>query len=56
MSLLKNFREGRWPTSHMEKCLKVMHQGHQGPQDPLLNIGYTTMKILCHQPHLCGHA
>jgi hypothetical protein len=27
----------------------VMHQGHQGLQDPLLNMGYPTMKILCHR-------
>jgi hypothetical protein len=33
----------------MEKCLKEKHQGHQGLQDPLLNIGCPTMKILCHR-------
>jgi hypothetical protein len=29
--------------------LKEKHQGHQGLQDPLLNTGYPTMKILCDQ-------
>jgi hypothetical protein len=33
----------------MDKSLKEKNQGHQGLQDPLLNIGYPTMKILCHR-------
>jgi hypothetical protein len=33
----------------MEKSLKEKYQGHQGLQDPLLNLGHPTMKILCHQ-------
>jgi hypothetical protein len=45
MRVVKNFRKGRWTITPMEKCLKEKHQGHQGLQDPLLNIRYLTMKI-----------
>jgi hypothetical protein len=49
MRFVKNFRKRKWTTTPMEKSLKEKHQGHQGLHDPLLNIGYPTMKILCHQ-------
>jgi hypothetical protein len=38
MRFVKNFRKGTWTTTPMEKSLKEKHQGHQGLQDPLLNI------------------
>jgi hypothetical protein len=40
MRFVKKIRKGTWTTTPMEKCLKEKHQGHQGLQDPLLNIGY----------------
>jgi hypothetical protein len=49
MRFVKKIRKGKWTTTPMEKSLKEKHQGHQGLQDLLPNIGYPTMKILCHQ-------
>jgi CRISPR/Cas system-associated protein Csx1 len=42
MSFVKNFRKGKLTTKPMEKSLKEKHQGYQGLQGPLLNIGHPT--------------
>jgi hypothetical protein len=44
MRFVKNFKKGKWTTTPMEKSLKEKHQGHQGLQDPLLNIGLIRLK------------
>jgi hypothetical protein len=48
MRFAKKFRKGKWIITLMEKYLREKHQGHQGLQDQLLDLGHPKMKILCH--------
>jgi hypothetical protein len=48
MRFAKNFREEVWTIIPMEKSFKEKHQGQQGLQDQLLDLGNPTMKILLH--------
>ena len=54
MRFAENFRKGGWIILPMEKYFREKHQGQQGLQDQLLNLGDPIMKILLHLAFMRG--